>query len=144
MIPCSRLQEWFIPHREQAGAQPKRGCLEHIVTLRMLVDTAKRKKKKLFIMFVDFSQAYDRVSRKKLFSLMKNMGCGMVMLGALVAMYKSTQSIIGTVIITPLYSGPLFLGIFSLNFFFPNIYSFLSSSFHHGSVVSHFLMLFFL
>ena len=28
------------------------------------------------------------------------MGCGMVMLGALVAMYKSTQSIIGTAIIT--------------------------------------------
>ena len=100
MILCSRLQQWFIPHREQAGAQPKRGCLEHIVTLRMLVDTAKRKKKKLFITFVDFSQAYDRVSRKKLFSLMKNMGCGMVMLGALVAMYKSTQSIIGTAIIT--------------------------------------------
>ena len=49
---------------------------------------------------MDFSQAYDRVSRKKLFSLMKNMGCGMVMLGALVAMYKSTQSIIGTAIIT--------------------------------------------
>ena len=100
MILSSRLQQWFIPHREQAGAQPKRGCLEHIVTLRMLVDTAKRKKKKLFITFVDFSQAYDRVSRKKLFSLMKNMGCGMVMLGALVAMYKSTQSIIGTAIIT--------------------------------------------
>ena len=100
MVLCCRLQQWFVPHREQAGAQPKRGCLEHIVALRMLTDTAKRKKKKLFVTFVDFSQAYDRVSRHKLFSLMKNMGCGMVMLGALVAMYRTTQSIIGTAVIT--------------------------------------------
>ena len=31
-----RLMKWFQPDREQqAGAQPKRGCLEHIVTLRL-------------------------------------------------------------------------------------------------------------
>ena len=66
----------------------------------MLTDTAKRKRRKLFVTFVDFSQAYDCVSRHKLFSLMKSMGCGMVMLGALVAMYKTTQSIIGTALIT--------------------------------------------
>ena len=33
MILCSRLKKWFIPYREQAGAQENRGCLEYIVTL---------------------------------------------------------------------------------------------------------------
>ncbi len=67
MVLCERLNCWFRPFREQAGAQKGRGCLEHIVTLRLLVDTAKRKKEKLFVLFVDFSKAYDLIPRNKLF-----------------------------------------------------------------------------
>ena len=33
-----RLSRWFTPDREQAGAQKERGCTEHIITLRMLID----------------------------------------------------------------------------------------------------------
>lgn len=58
-----RLKQWFRPHREQAGSQKNRGCIEHIVTLRLLCDMAKKKKLKLFVTFIDFSQAYDRVPR---------------------------------------------------------------------------------
>ena len=36
MIMCSRLEHWFKPYREQAGAQKGRGCIEHIVILRLL------------------------------------------------------------------------------------------------------------
>ena len=100
MILCSRLKKWFIPYREQAGAQEKRGCQEHIVTLRLLIDFAKRKKQTLFVTFVDFSKAYDMVPRKILFSVMKRLGCGTVMLIAIIAMYQVTHSIIGTAIIT--------------------------------------------
>ena len=32
-ILYNRLAKRFTPHREQAGARPKRGCIEHIVTL---------------------------------------------------------------------------------------------------------------
>ena len=67
MVMCSQLKLWFKPFREQAGAQEKRGCLEHIVSLRLLCDTAKRKKFKLFVTLIDFSQAYDRVPRSMLF-----------------------------------------------------------------------------
>ena len=58
MILCSRLEQWFKPFREQAGAKKGRGCIEQIVTLRILCDYAKKKKSKLFITFVDFSKAY--------------------------------------------------------------------------------------
>ncbi len=63
MALCSRLKLWFRPYREQAGAQAKRGCPEHIASLR-LCDMARRKKLTFYVTFVVFSQAYDMVSRK--------------------------------------------------------------------------------
>ena len=100
MILCCRLQQWFQPYREQAGAQARRGCLEHIMTLRLLIDFAKRKKVKLYVIYVDFAQAYDKVPRAVLFSILKRFGCGATMLLSLVAMYKVTKCLIGTAIIT--------------------------------------------
>ena len=50
----NRLIRWYIPNREQAGAQAKRGCIEHIVTLRLIIDRCNRKKTPLFIAFIDF------------------------------------------------------------------------------------------
>ena len=99
MILCERLSQWFKPDREQAGAQRKRGCIEHIVTLRFITNAARMKRFKLFVVFVDFSKAYDIVPRKKLFMVMKRLGCGAVMLAALVAMYRTTESIIGSVVL---------------------------------------------
>ena len=99
MVLCTRLSQWFKPFREQAGSQVGRGCMEHIVTLRLLMDLARRKKFKLFITFVDFSKTYDCIPRYKLFLTLKPMGCGMTMLMALIAMYQYTSSVIGTAVI---------------------------------------------
>ena len=99
MILCSRLKQWFKPYREQAGAQEKRGCTEHIVTLRILCALAKRKKYKLYITFVDFSQAYDLVPRQVLFRVLKCLGCGAVMLAALVSMYAMTENVVGAAVV---------------------------------------------
>lgn len=100
MVVCDWLERWFRPFREQSGAQKSRGCLEHIVTLRLLTDTAKRKKFKLFVTFIDFSKAYDLVPRQKLFAVLKKLGCGMVMLAAITAMYRVTECVVGTAVIT--------------------------------------------
>ena len=100
MILSHRLGQWFRPCREQAGAQSHRGCIEQIVSLRLLTDMARRKKLKLFVTFVDFSKAYDMVPRHKLFSILGRLGCGMVMLAALVAIYSVTESVIGGAVIT--------------------------------------------
>ena len=100
MVLCSRLEQWFTPYREQAGAQKGRGCLEHIVTLRILTDLAKKKKKKLFVTFIDFSQAYDLVPRHILIRILKRLGCGAVMLAVIAAMYSVTESVIGTAVFT--------------------------------------------
>ena len=55
MILSDRLYQWFRPFREQAGAQRHRGCLKHIVSLRILTDMARRRKLKLFVTFIAFS-----------------------------------------------------------------------------------------
>ena len=102
MILCSRLEQWFKPYREQAGAQKGRGCIEQIVTLRILCDYAKKKKSKLFITFVDFSKAYDVVPRHMMFELLRKLGCGAAMLAMIVAMYSVTKNILGTAIVTTL------------------------------------------
>ena len=102
MVICNRLEQWFKPYREQAGAQRGRGCSEHIVTLRLLIDYAKKKRCKLFITFVDFSKAYDVVPRHMLFMVLRQLGCGAAMLGVIIAMYSTTKSILGTAIITTL------------------------------------------
>lgn len=96
----NRLMSWYVPCREQAGAQPERGCIEHVVTLRLLFNVFVRKKQKLFVVFVDFRKAYDLVPRSKLFDILIDLGCGVTMLGALIAMYTNTTSILGSTIIT--------------------------------------------
>ena len=98
MVLCCRLEQWFKPCREQAGAQRGRGCTEHILTLRLLTDYAKKKKRKLFVTFVDFSQAYDKVPRDVLLRVLKRLGCGSVMLGAIAAMYAVTESVLGSAV----------------------------------------------
>ena len=96
----NRLSQWFTPHREQAGAQPKRSCIEHILTLRLIADMCAKKRWKLFVAYVDFSKAYDRVPRNKVLGILKRLGWGFMMLFAIGAMYKVMKSILGTAVIT--------------------------------------------
>ena len=96
----NRLMAWYSLCREQAGAQQKRGCIEHIVSLRLIIDRSVRKRSPLFIAFIDFSKAYDRVPRNYLLNLLKHLGCGVVMLTALTSMYWLTQFILGATVIT--------------------------------------------
>ena len=95
-----RLKQWFQPDREQAGAQQKRGCLEHLLTLRLLTDSARHTRQKLYVIFVDFSKAYDRVPRATLLTMMQRLGCGTVMVKAIAAAYGCTQMILRTAIVT--------------------------------------------
>ena len=59
-----------------------------------------KKRVKLFVAYVDFSKAYDRVPRNKLMMCLKKAGCGSAMLMTLVAMYQVTRSMLGMAVIT--------------------------------------------
>ena len=87
----SRLAKWWETDPEQIGGKAGQSCIDHILTLQILINIARTKKSKLFILFVDFSKAYDRVSRSRLLTLLKETGCGRLLLRAIIMMYKGTQ-----------------------------------------------------
>ena len=86
---------WFTPDIEQAGAQHGRGCIEQILTLRLLIDSARASKKPLYVLFVDFKKAYDLVPRSKLLRQLALFGCGKRMLLAIARTLDNTLSRIG-------------------------------------------------
>ena len=95
----NRLLLWFSIDKCQAGAQKGRSCLEQIFTLRMFSNFAVCKKQKLYVLFIDYSKAYDRVSRHKLIEVLKSRGCGKIMLKAIQAMYKCTKNVLKAAVI---------------------------------------------
>jgi len=92
-----RLQLWFTPDVEQAGAQKGRSCTEQILTLRLIKDIAYKCKNELFVLFVDFQKAYDKVPRTKLLQLLSELGCGQRMLCAITASLQSSKSTLNSV-----------------------------------------------
>ena len=64
--------------------------------MRLLIDIARKQKYPLYILFVDFEKAYDRVDRKKLIKLLRNMGCGATMTSAIKNTIDTTTSFIGS------------------------------------------------
>ncbi len=66
----------------------------------MVINLARKKKRKLFVTFVDFATTYDQVPRAVLLRILKRLGCGAVMLAALVSMYTVAQIILRTAVVT--------------------------------------------
>ena len=58
---------------EQAGFRRAFSTIDHIFTLRCLIDHVKVRKKKLYCCFVDFCKAFDAVPRERLFDRLKSL-----------------------------------------------------------------------
>ena len=93
------IANWLSIDKAQAGAQKGRGCIEQIMTFRLLIDYCMFKKCKLYVLFVDFQKAYDKVPRHKIIDCLKQRGCGKAMLLALQVAYKCTKMLYRDVII---------------------------------------------
>ena len=91
----NRLKLWMDVNPVQAGGQKSRDCIEQIAALRMIIDYVKTKKCKLYMMFVDFNKAYDRIRRSILMEELKKRGCGGKFLSAVQALYSSVSLTIG-------------------------------------------------
>ena len=95
MVLNARLTKWYKPSQEQAGSQKGRGCEEQILTLRLLIDIARKTGRTLYVCFVDFEKAYDKVDRNKLLAKLASAGCGSTFLSAIAQTLKNTKSVIG-------------------------------------------------
>lgn len=96
----NRLSEWIAIDKAQAGAQKGRGCVEQIMSLRLLIDFSMVKRHKLYLIFVDFQKAYDKVPRNKLLECLRQRGCGAKMLLALKTIYRCTRYVLRSAIIS--------------------------------------------
>ena len=95
LVLSERFNKWYKTKIEQAGAQKGRGCEEQILSVKLLIDIARKTNKPLYVTFVDYVKAYDRVPRYKLMELLDNKGCGTKFLRALQHSMKNTYCKIG-------------------------------------------------
>ena len=72
----NRLTKWVetnnILSDTQNGFRPQRSTIDQLSTLTNIVDARKKSKKDTFVAYVDFSKAYDRINRHKLWSKLEN------------------------------------------------------------------------
>ena len=77
----------------QAGFRQGYSVIDHIFTLSAIIEkTLCKKKRKLYVAFIDFKKAFDFVERNKLWSLLSSYGLNGKMLQALMGIYKTVQS----------------------------------------------------
>lgn len=56
---------------EQAGFQKGRGCVDHIFTLRNIIEQCTEWQRQLYINFVDFEKAFDSIHRDSLWRILE-------------------------------------------------------------------------
>jgi hypothetical protein len=95
MLWCARVDAWAEKHglraAGQAGFRAGRGTPDNCFVLRHLIDVARIKKKSLFCAYIDFSKAYDRVSRPLLLQVLSSCGMHGRALQAITSMLEVTQ-----------------------------------------------------
>ena len=77
--------------RVQAGFVKSRQLSEHILTVKTLTEQATASKEHFSAVFVDLSQAYDHVSRDKLFDCLRHHGTPESCLQLVEAIYRATS-----------------------------------------------------
>ena len=60
--------------KEQAGFRAKKGCIDHIFSLRNIIEQCIEWQNKIIINFVDFEKAFDNLNRDNIWEIMKSYG----------------------------------------------------------------------
>ncbi len=87
-----KLSAWAEAHKKraisQAGFRAHYNTLDHVLCLRVLGEQAKRLHRPLYCCFVDFSKAFDKVSRYKLWERMVTLGVPLELRIAIAKLYE--------------------------------------------------------
>ena len=94
-VLLTRLQIWCEENNivcdEQNGFRKDRGCTDQLLTLTNIILSRKHGGNSVFACYIDFSKAYDRVDRDRLWNKLSNIGVGFKFLQALQGIYKDVK-----------------------------------------------------
>ena len=93
-IICNRLIKWAKINAEQTAFQKKKGTVDQMFLLRVIISLVKANGKTLYVGFFDLSKAFDRVSRYLLLRELVKLGVGSVLFYALKSIYLSTRCVL--------------------------------------------------
>lgn len=95
-----RLLEWSknknIISEYQAAYKPNTGCSDHVFVLNAAIQSNLAKKRKLYALFVDMSQAFDTVNHKRLWEKLKAKGLSTNMIDVIKEIYSKAKAKIRT------------------------------------------------
>lgn len=91
-----RITAWIDKNNligeEQAGFRKDHSTTDHVFTLHALIQKQLIRHRKLYVAFIDFKKAFDSVSRKKLWGILRKNGVEGKMLQALRSMYDVVKT----------------------------------------------------
>ena len=99
-VMAKRLTSWSIDagvlSDEQKSARPSEGCYEHTYLLKSLVADARRRKKKLFLAWLDIRNAFGSVPHATIRSVLRHIGVPADLVTLVLNAYTGATSVIRT------------------------------------------------
>jgi hypothetical protein len=87
-----RLRKMVEIDEMQCGFMPGKGTVDALFMARMLQDRYGRKKRKLYMCFVDLEKAFDRVPRKVIEWALRKKGVNERLVGAVMRLYEGAKT----------------------------------------------------
>jgi len=100
MMLANRLSCWLDKNKKlsdnQAAYRRRMGCEDHIFTLKSTIDLNTKNGKKLFVLFVDLSGAFDTVSHNLLWTKLDRLGLSYKFINFIKQIYKHAAAKVRT------------------------------------------------
>ena len=76
-----------LTNNEQGGFKAWRGCVDQIFTLKKIDEKVREKTRRVYVDFIDFEKAYDRVIREGLWQVSRMYDVRDILLSGIMSMY---------------------------------------------------------
>ena len=76
---------------QQAGFKIGRSCIDHITTVRSIIEELREMGQKLYLTFVDFKRAFDNISHAQLWSILRKNRLPNKIIKMIQILYKNTS-----------------------------------------------------
>lgn len=90
-VILTRIQEKIDAtlRRQQAGFRAGRACVDHVVTLRVIIEQINELQESLHLVFVDYEKAFDRLNHRNLWEALRRKGVPEKIVSLIEAQYEA-------------------------------------------------------